>query len=89
MNVEEFKALNNLNLQTELLEAFMWDEEALDNFNIWLIDALNSSSDIYSLIYEIKTHYGDGVCEAIKKLFKSELESINDDKIKKGKIYEA
>tara|TARA_Y100001938_G_C7956778_1_gene362118 strand:- start:285 stop:554 length:270 start_codon:yes stop_codon:yes gene_type:complete len=86
---EEFRALKNLNLQTELLEVFDWDEEARDNFNVWLIDALNSSFDIPSLLYSIKTGYGEDVMSVVKKIFKSEIDNISDDKIKKGEAYEA
>ena len=89
MKSEEFRALKNLNLQTELLEAFGWDEEERDKFNLWLIDALNSSLDVHSLVFEIKEHYDDEVCNVVKKIFKSEIDNIKDDQIKQGKIYEA
>ena len=89
MNTEAFRALKDLNLQTEILEVFGWDEESLDEFNLWLADALSASFDINSLMNEIETHYGIDVCNVVKKIFKSEIDNIEDDKIKKGKIYEA
>lgn len=89
MNLEGFSVLNSLNLQTELLEAFDWDEQSRDEFNIWLIDALNSSFDLTSLIYEVKISYGNEIATILTKIFKSEIDKINDERIKKGKIYEA
>ena len=89
MNSKEFRVLKDLNLQTELLEAFGWNEEDLDKFNLWLTDALSSSFDIYSLLNEIELHYGVDICNVVKKVFKSEIDNIEDDKIKKGNIYEA
>ena len=89
MELEGFRVLRSLNLQTELLEAFDWDEIARDEFNIWLIDALNSSFDLTILLYEVKINYSDEVLNVLKKIFKSEIDKLNDDRIKKGKIYEA
>ena len=89
MQTEVFRALKNLNLQTELLEAFDWDEDALTKFNLWLIDALNASVDLPKLQDDIQVHYSAAVWEVVKKILKSEMENIHDDKIKKGKIYEA
>ena len=89
MQLNKFRALKDLNLQTELLEAFEWDEQARDNFNVWFCDALNLSSDVQVLLLQIKEHYDDVVFEVIVKIFKSEIDNIQDDKIKQGRIYEA
>jgi hypothetical protein len=84
-----FRQLKDLNLQTELLEAFGWDEEERDRFNIWFIDSLNVGSSPEMLFNEIKNSFGEEVLNIIKKIIKSEIDNIEDDKIKEGNIYEA
>lgn len=84
-----FRQLKDLNLQTELLEAFGWDEEERDRFNIWFIDSLNVGSSPEILFNEIKNSFGEEVLNIIKKIIKSEIDNIEDDKLKEGNIYEA
>ena len=84
-----FRHVKDLNLQTELLEAFGWDEEARDKFNIWLIDSLNADSSPAFLFNEVERSFGDEVLVIVKKMIKSEIDNIKDDKLKEGTVYEA
>jgi len=83
-----FKQLKDLNLQTELLEVFNWDEVARDKFNIWLIDYLNVDSSAETLFAEVESSFGIEVLVIVKKMIKSEIDNIKDENIKKGIIYE-
>ncbi len=84
MNLEGFSVLNSLNLQTELLEAFDWDEQSRDEFNIWLIDALNSSFDLTSLIYEVKISLGNEIAIILAKIFKLGVGEVKEGGRKEG-----
>mgnify|MGYP003663322736 FL=1 len=81
--------LGSIHYQTALLEAFDWDEEVLVGFNVWLIESLNSVVHPSDLIGMILEAYDSNVLEIVKKMIKSEIESIQDNRLSRGKVYEA
>jgi hypothetical protein len=89
MDNNGFNDLKSIHYQTALLEAFDWDEEVLAGFNVWIIESLNSAIHPGELIGMILESYDSNILEIVKKMIKSEIENMHDDRLKRGKIYEA
>jgi len=87
MYQEAFRHIKNLNLQTELLEALEWDQEAVDEFNKWFMNCLNASYTPDALLQNVMTVWGEDVVIIVKKIIKSEINNIKDDKIKEARVY--
>jgi len=84
MDRNAFNDLSSIHYQTALLEAFEWDEEVLEGFNVWFTESLNIVVHPNELSSMILTAYGKNILEIIKKMIKSEAESMQDDRSKKG-----
>jgi hypothetical protein len=82
-----FRQLKNLNLQTELLEAFDWDQEELDEFNEWLIGCLNVSSTPTELRVAVGDKWGLHIVTIVDKIIGSEISNLRDDAIQET-VYE-
>jgi len=87
MYQEAFRHIKNLNLQTELLEALEWDQDAVDEFNEWFINCLNASYTPDALLQNVMTVWGEDIVIIVKKIIKSEIDNIKDDKIKEARVY--
>lgn len=87
MYQEAFRHIKNLNLQTELLEALEWDQEAVDEFNTWFVNCLNASYTPDALLQNVMTVWGEDIVIIVKKIIKSEIDNIKDDKIKEARVY--
>ena len=87
MYQEAFRHIKNLNLQTELLEALEWDQETVDEFNEWFINCLNASYTPDALLQNVMTVWGEDIVNIVKKIIKSEIDNIKDDKIKEARVY--
>jgi hypothetical protein len=84
---EAFRHIKNLNLQTELLEALDWEQDAVDEFNEWFINSLNASYTPDALLQSVMTVWGEDIVTIVKKIIKSEIDNIKDDKIKSERVY--
>ena len=84
---EAFRHIKNLNLQTELLEALEWDQDAVDEFNEWFVNCLNASYAPDALLQNVMTVWGEDIVTIVKKIIKSEIDNIKDDKIKEARVY--
>lgn len=87
MYQEAFRHIKNLNLQTELLEALEWDQEAVDEFNTWFVNCLNAAYTPDALLQNVMTVWGEDIVIIVKKIIKSEIDNIKDDKIKEARVY--
>ena len=87
MYQEAFRHIKNLNLQTELLEALGWDQDLVDKFNVWFIECLNASHTPSALLENVENTWGEDIVDIAKKIIKSEIDNINDDKIKEARVY--
>ena len=87
MYQEAFRHIKNLNLQTELLEALEWDQDAVDEFNEWFVNCLNASYTPDALLQNVMTAWGEDIVIIVKKIIKSEIDNIKDDKIKEARVY--
>ena len=87
MYQEAFRHIKNLNLQTELLEALEWDQDAVDEFNMWFVNCLNASYTPDALLQNVMTVWGEDIVIIVKKIIKSEIDNIKDDKIKEARVY--
>ena len=87
MYQEAFRHIKNLNLQTELLEALEWDQDAVDEFNEWFVNCLNASYAPDALLQNVMTVWGEDIVIIVKKIIKSEIDNIKDDKIKEARVY--
>ena len=66
MYQEAFRHIKNLNLQTELLEALEWDQDAVDEFNDWFVNCLNASYTPDALLQNVTTVWGEDIVQALK-----------------------
>jgi hypothetical protein len=87
MHQEAFRHIKNLNLQTELLEALEWDQDAVDEFNMWFVNCLNASYTPDALLQNVMAVWGEDIVIIVKKIIKSEIDNIKDDKIKEARVY--
>jgi hypothetical protein len=87
MYQEAFRHIKNLNLQTELLEALEWDQDAVDEFNMWFVNCLNASYTPDALLQNVMAVWGEDIVIIVKKIIKSEIDNIKDDKIKEARVY--
>lgn len=62
--------LDSLNVQTALLEALSWDEEALEGFNKYFNEQIQAVTPPGILLDNIKIVYGEQAATIIKSLFK-------------------
>ena len=84
-----FKEIKHTHYQTALLEAFDWDEETLNAFNAWFIEALRTSFNLNELMAMIEEAWEEPILNIVKDLIKSEIDDLKDENIQQGKIYEA
>ena len=82
-----FRHLQNINLQTELLECFDWDQEELDKFNEWFVNCLNTSYNPTELRVRVGSEWGIHIIKVVDKIIATEISNIKDDAIKE-QVYE-
>jgi len=70
--VRLFKTIKSVNLQTELLESFDWDEEKLEEFYEDISSFLSRCDSIDELSLYLSSNYEDHVKNIILQILKDE-----------------
>lgn len=79
MSNELFKNLSNINIETALLEALNWDEEALTSLADYLkttmaSESMTSPEDVFS---EVGDKFGSQVVDVLRNIFSEVIFKYN------------